>query len=52
MMQHTTSRNEHRYRVADEGWPVVALKKRAKELGVSGYSCLSKDKLIDKLRSR
>lgn len=31
-------------------WTVPELKKRAKELGMSGYSDLTKDKLIDKLR--
>lgn len=34
-----------------DAWTVVELKKRAKELGLTGYSGLSKDKLIDKLRS-
>lgn len=34
-----------------EAWTVVDLKKRAKELGLTGYSGLPKDKLIDKLRS-
>ncbi|WP_407689076.1 DUF7218 family protein [Mycobacterium sp. HUMS_1102779] len=33
-------------------WTVPELKKRAKELGMSGYSGLTKDKLIAKLRSR
>ena len=32
-------------------WTVSQLKKRAKELGMSGYSGLTKDKLIDKLRN-
>jgi hypothetical protein len=32
-------------------WTVPELKKRAKELGISGYSGLTKDKLIAKLRS-
>lgn len=34
-----------------DSWTVVELKKRAKELGLTGYSGLPKDKLIDKLRS-
>ena len=32
-------------------WTVPQLKKRAKELGMSGYSDLTKDKLIAKLRN-
>ena len=32
--------------VSYEGWPVLELKKRAKELGLSGYSGLNKDELI------
>jgi Rho termination factor, N-terminal domain len=32
-------------------WTVPQLKKRAKELGISGYSALTKDKLIAKLRN-
>jgi hypothetical protein len=32
-------------------WTVPELKKRAKELGMSGYSDLTKDKLIAKLRN-
>lgn len=32
-------------------WAVPQLKKRAKELGLHGYSDLSKDKLISKLRN-
>lgn len=34
-----------------EDWTVSDLKKRAKELGISGYSGLSKDKLIATLRN-
>jgi hypothetical protein len=34
-----------------QDWTVSALKKRAKELGMSGYSNLTKDKLIAKLRN-
>jgi hypothetical protein len=32
-------------------WTVPELKKRAKELGMSGYSSLTKDKLISILRN-
>ena len=32
-------------------WSVAELKKRAKELGLSGYSGLTKDKLIATLRN-
>lgn len=32
-------------------WTVVQLKHRAKELGLHGYSDLTKDKLISKLRN-
>jgi hypothetical protein len=32
-------------------WTVDELKKRAKELGMSGYSGLTKDKLVAKLRN-
>jgi hypothetical protein len=34
-----------------DDWSVADLKKRAKELGLSGYSGLTKDKLITKLRN-
>jgi hypothetical protein len=34
-----------------EDWTVPELKKRAKELGMQGYSGLTKDKLVDKLRN-
>ncbi|MFN8087563.1 MAG: Rho termination factor [Mycobacterium sp.] len=34
-----------------DDWTVPQLKKRAKELGLSGYSGLTKDKLITKLRN-
>jgi len=34
-----------------DDWTVPQLKKRAKELGLSGYSSLTKGKLIDKLRN-
>ena len=34
-----------------DDWTVADLKKRAKELGLSGYSTLTKDKLIDELRN-
>ena len=36
---------------AYEGWTVVELKKRAKQLGVTGYSGLNKEKLIALIRS-
>jgi hypothetical protein len=35
-----------------DDWTVPELKKRAKQLGMSGYSSLSKDTLIKKLRDR
>ena len=35
---------------AYEGWTVSALKKRAKELGMSGYSDKKKDQLVTLLR--
>lgn len=34
-----------------DDWTVPELKKRAKELGISGYSGLTKDKLVSKLRN-
>ncbi|OHU93295.1 DUF7218 family protein [Mycobacterium talmoniae] len=34
-----------------QDWTVPELKKRAKELGISGYSKLNKSKLITKLRN-
>lgn len=34
-----------------EDWNVSDLKKRAKELGMTGYSKLTKDKLVSKLRN-
>jgi hypothetical protein len=34
-----------------DDWTVPQLKKRAKELGMSGYSSLTKGKLISKLRN-
>lgn len=34
-----------------EDWTVVDLKKRAKELGLAGYSSLTKAELIRKLRN-
>ena len=36
---------------AYEGWTVVELKKRAKQLGISGYSGLTKEKLISLIRN-
>jgi hypothetical protein len=34
-----------------QDWTVQELRKRAKELGMSGYSSLTKDKLVAKLRN-
>ncbi|WP_166871080.1 Rho termination factor N-terminal domain-containing protein [Salinibacterium sp. ZJ450] len=34
-----------------DDWTVDDLKKRAKELGLSGYSKLTKSELVDKLRN-
>lgn len=58
-MQKTTAqagRDDARYfrpsrSCAYEGWTVAELKKRAKQLGISGYSGLSKEKLITLIRS-
>ena len=36
---------------AYEGWTVVELKKRARQLGASGYSGLNKEQLIALIRS-
>ena len=36
---------------AYEGWTVAELKKRARQLGVSGYSSLNKERLINLIRS-
>jgi hypothetical protein len=34
-----------------DDWTVTRLKARARELGISGYSGLTKDKLISKIRN-
>ncbi len=36
---------------AYEGWTVAELKKRARQLGISGYSALNKERLIALIRS-
>lgn len=36
---------------AYEGWTVAELKKRAKQLGIQGYSGLNKERLIWLIRS-
>ena len=36
---------------AYEGWTVAELNKRARQLGISGYSGLNKEKLISLIRS-
>lgn len=36
---------------AYEGWTVVELKKRARQLGIRGYSGLNKESLISLIRS-
>jgi hypothetical protein len=36
---------------AYEGWTVSELKKRARQLGISGYSGLNKERLIALIRS-
>lgn len=36
---------------AYEGWTVVELRKRAKQLGASGYSGLNKEQLIAMIRT-
>ena len=56
-MSTTRTRNEDaRYfrpsrSCAYEGWTVAELKKRAKQLGISGYSGLNKEQLIALIRS-
>ena len=35
---------------AYEGWTVVELKKRARQLGIAGYSGLNKERLISRIR--
>lgn len=35
---------------AYEGWTVMELKKRARQLGISGYSGLNKERLISLIR--
>jgi hypothetical protein len=36
---------------AYEGWTVAELKKQARQLGISGYSGLNKEKLISLIRN-
>lgn len=57
-MQHSTRARHEDARsfrpsrsCAYEGWTVTELKKRARQLGISGYSGLNKEKLISLIRS-
>lgn len=50
-MRTTAHRSGTGRACAYEGWTVVELRSRAKQLGVSGYSGLNKEKLIWLLRS-
>lgn len=55
-MTTTRSRDEVQYfrpsrSCAYEGWTVTELKKRARQLGISGYSGLNKERLITLIRS-
>lgn len=51
---HLRDDEVHRFRpsrsCAYEGWTVVELKKRAKQLGIERYSGLNKEQLIDLIR--